>query len=380
MYELHLSKEELMLLDTVRRFANDKVKPIAAAVDATDEFNRDVFREMASLGLMGISLPERYDGGGLSLLCTTVVVEIIATASGSVAQGLAAHYLGADPLLHFGSEEQKRKYLPALARGEKLAAFAITEPGAGSDIASIRTRARREGDRYILNGRKIFITNGGEAECYTVFAKTDPEKGAHGISAFIVEKGTLGFSFGKKENKMGFRGSSTRELIFEDAEIPAENRLGDEGRGFGVAMQAIGTGKVVTAAYALGLAAAALEDSVAYAKQRVQFGQPIAQFQGVQFMLADMKLWLEASRLLTYYAAILADRKRPFSIEAALAKWMASDTAMRVTTDAVQVHGGYGYMKEFAVERYMRDAKITQILEGTNQIQRIIVARSLLRD
>lgn len=380
MYELFLSEDEMMFLETVRRFAKNEVKPIAAQLDETDQFNWDIFRKMASLGLMGISFPEEYDGGGLSLLCTTVAVEIIATASGSVGQGLAAHYLGADPLLHFGNEEQKKKYLPALARGEKLAAFAITEPGAGSDVASIQTRARREGDRYILNGTKIFITNGGEADFYTVFAKTDPEKGARGISAFIVEKGMPGFSFGKKENKMGFRGSSTRELIFENVEIPVENLLGEEGQGFKVAMRAIETGRIVTAAYALGPAVAALEESVAYAKQRVQFGQPIAQFQGVQFMLAEMKAWLEAGRLFTYYAAALADRKRPFSVEAALAKWIASDAAMRVTTDAVQVHGGYGYMKEYAVERYMRDAKITQILEGTNQIQRIIVARSLLRD
>jgi alkylation response protein AidB-like acyl-CoA dehydrogenase len=379
-YELHLRDEELMVLDMVRRFAEEKVKPIAAKIDATDEFNRDLFREMAALGLMGISLPERYGGSGLSLLCTTVVIETIAAASGSVAQGLAAHYLGTDPLLHFGTEAQKRKYLPALASGEMLAAFAITEPNAGSDIASIQTTARWEGDVYVLNGRKVFTTNGGEAEFYSVFAKTDPEKGRHGISAFIVEKGMPGFSFGKKEDKMGFRGSSTRELIFENVELPVENRLGEEGQGFYIALQAIDTGKIVTAAYALGLAVAALGDAVEYAKQRVQFGRPIAQFQGVQFMLAEMKLQVEAARLLTYYAAVLADQGRPFSTEAALAKWMASDAAMQVTCDAVQIHGGYGYMKEFAVERYMRDAKVTQILEGTNQIQRIVVARALLQE
>lgn len=379
MYEFFLTEDEQTFLETVRRFAKNEVKPLAAELDATDQFNREIFDKMASLGLLGISLPPEYDGGGLSLLCTTLAVEIIATASGSVGQGLAAHYLGVDPLLHAGNAEQKERYLPALARGEKLAAFAITEPGAGSDVASIQTRARREGDRYILNGNKIFITNGGEAEFYTVFAKTDPDKGGKGISAFIVEKGTPGFSFGKKENKMGFRGSSTRELLFEEAAVPAENLLGSEGEGFAIAMRAIETGRIVTAAYALGPAVAALEESVAYAKQRVQFGQPIAQFQGVQFMLAEMRAWLEAGRLFTYYAAVCAERKASFSVEAALAKWVASDAAMHVTTDAVQVHGGYGYMREYPLERYMRDAKLTQILEGTNQIQRLIVARALLR-
>jgi alkylation response protein AidB-like acyl-CoA dehydrogenase len=293
---------------------------------------------------------------------------------------VAAHYLGAHTLEDFGSPEQKAKYLPAIARGEMLAAFALTEPGAGSDVAAIRTSAKKQGNNYVLNGNKIFITNGGEAEFYAVFAKTDPEKGVKGISAFIVEKGTPGFSFGKKEDKMGMRGSVNREVIFENCVIPEENRIGKEGEGFKIAMKALDAGRIVTAAYALGVAEAALAASVDYSKGRVQFKQPICEFQAVQFMLADMKVGIDSARLLIYNAAFKADQGIPYGLEASQAKLVASDVAMSVTTDAVQILGGYGYMQEYPVERFMRDAKLTQILEGTNQIQRVIISKQILRD
>lgn len=379
MYDYFLTEEQRLLQQTARRFAENEVAPQAEESDRKAEFNRGLFDQIAATGFMGINIPEEYDGGGEGILSTAVVIFELAKACGSTGMGVAAHYLGLDAILHYGNEAQKSGYLPPLARGDMLGAFALTEPAAGTDAGAVQTTARRAGDKYVVNGNKIFITNGGEADVYVVFVKTDPSQGSRGMSALIIEKNTPGFTFGKKEDKMGMRGSVNRELIFEDCQVPAENLLGGEGQGFKIAMDAINTGRIVTAAYTLGVAEAALEAAAKYARERVQFGQPIGEFQGIQFMLADMKVGVEAAKLLIYQAAYKADRDMPFATEASMAKLVSSDVAMKVTTDAVQIHGGYGYMKEYPVERYMRDAKITQILEGTNQIQRVIIARSLLR-
>jgi alkylation response protein AidB-like acyl-CoA dehydrogenase len=380
MFKHFLNEDQLMLLESVKKFALKEVVPQAAEADAKAEFNRPLYKKIAELGLMGIAFSPEYDGAGQGYITTALVIAELAKACGATGMTVAAHYLGAHTLEDFGSPEQKAKYLPAIARGEMLAAFALTEPGAGSDVAAIRTSAKKQGNNYVLNGNKIFITNGGEAEFYAVFAKTDPEKGVKGISAFIVEKGTPGFSFGKKEDKMGMRGSVNREVIFENCVIPEENRIGKEGEGFKIAMKALDAGRIVTAAYALGVAEAALAASVDYSKGRVQFKQPICEFQAVQFMLADMKVGIDSARLLIYNAAFKADQGIPYGLEASQAKLVASDVAMSVTTDAVQILGGYGYMQEYPVERFMRDAKLTQILEGTNQIQRVIISKQILRD
>ena len=373
-----LSQEQEAIARTAREFGERKIAPLAAAWDEAEEFPRSVVAELGDLGFAGLLIPEEYGGAGLDRLTMAVALEELSRADMSLAATLAVQNMTASIIHRFGSEEQRRKWVPPLAGGQSLGAFALTEPGAGSDAASLETRAAREGSAYVLNGRKVFITTGGEAEIYTVMARTGPS-GAEGISAFVVEKGTSGFSFGKLERKMAFNSSPTRELIFEDCRIPAENRLGQDGDGFKVAMTALDGGRINIGTLAVGLAQAALEAAARYANQRVQFGRPIAGFQAIQFMLADMATEIEASRLLVRRAAWMMDQGQPSVMEAAMAKRFATDMAMKVTTDAVQVFGGYGYMKDYPVERYMRLAKLGQIVEGTNQVQRLVITRELLR-
>ncbi|MEO0005281.1 MAG: acyl-CoA dehydrogenase family protein [candidate division WOR-3 bacterium] len=366
--------------DLARRFAVEKIKPVRQELDRTGEFPFALMKEMAELGLMGIYIPEEYGGFGGGILEMCLVVEELSRVDGAVALGYAACGLGTFPIILAGTEEQKRRFLPRLAQGE-LAAFAITEAQAGSDAGNVKTRARREGDYYVLNGTKQFITNGSVAKIYTVIASTDPERGARGLSAFIIEDGTPGFTYGKIEDKMGIRCSKTAELVFQDCRVPKENLLGGkEGLGFIQTMRTFDRTRPGVGAQAVGIAQGALDEALEYAKTRVQFGQPIASFQAIQLMLADMAIQIEASRALVYEAARAADAGvKNISGLAAMAKVMASDTAMRVTTDAVQILGGYGYMKDYPVEKMMRDAKITQIYEGTNQIQRLIIASELIK-
>lgn len=380
-----LTEEQEMLQQTVRRLAEEKVAPRAAEIDEKDEYPWDLKELFAQQELLGLGVPEEYGGTGFGLPSVCLAVEEVAKFSGSAALIIATQELGLMPILVAASEEQKKKYLPKVASGEHLIAFALTEPDAGSDAGSMKTTARRENDKYILNGSKCFITNGGLADVYTVFAKTDPSKGLKGISAFIMEKDTPGFTVGKKEKKMGIRGSQTCELSFENCPIPAENLLGKEGDGFKYAMMTLDRTRPVVGSQALGIAQGALDYAVRYSKERVQFGKPIASFQGLQFMMADMVTKVEAARHLIYKAAHLIESAaenntsmNEISIFSSMCKLFASDTAMQVTTDALQILGGYGYMKEYPMERMLRDAKITQIYEGTNQIQRVVIAKCLL--
>lgn len=381
-----LSEEHEMLRQTVRRLAETKVEPRAAEIDETDAYPWDLKELFAEQGLMGVGIPEEYGGSGMGLLAVCLATEEIARVSASAALIVAAQELGLMPILAGASEEQKQKYLPALAAGDQISAFALTEPDAGSDAGGLKTTAVKDGDRYIINGRKCFITNGGLADVYTVFAKTQPDKGLKGISCFIMEKDTPGLTIGKKENKMGIRGSQTTEIIFEDCSVPAENLIGKEGAGFKYAMITLDQTRPVVGCQALGIAQGALDFAVNYAKERVQFGKPIAALQGIQFMLADMGTKVEAARHLLYKAAATIERAATddsiSSLEvsrlSSMSKLFASETAMQVTVDAVQVAGGYGYMREYPLERMMRDAKITQIYEGTSQIQKLVIARCLL--
>ncbi|SDF46494.1 acyl-CoA dehydrogenase [Sporolituus thermophilus] len=375
-----LTEEQKMIQKMVREFAEQEVAPGAAERDEKEEFSRALYDAMGELGLTGICFPEQYGGAGGDYLSYILAVEEVSRADDSVGVTLATSVsLCQWPIFAYGTEEQKQKYLVPLIKGKKLGAFGLTEPNAGTDAASQQTTAVLDGDHYVLNGSKIFITNGGEAEIYVVFAMTDKTKGVKGISAFILEKGMPGFTFGKKEHKMGIRASQTMELIFQDVKVPRENLLGKEGEGFKIAMSTLDGGRIGIAAQALGIAQAALDHAVKYAKERVQFGKPIASNQAIAFMLADMATEIDAARLLTYRAAYAKDQGRPFSKEAAMAKMYASDVAMRVTTDAVQIFGGYGYTREYPVERLMRNAKITQIYEGTNQVQRMVISGALLR-
>ena len=369
-----------MILDMVRQLVKERVEPRAAEIDAKGEFPWDVKQLFAENDLLGIPFPAEYGGLGGSFVTYVKVVEEVSKACASSALIIAVQELGALPILIGGSDEQKRRWIPDLASGAKIAAYALTEPGSGSDAAgSMRTRARRDGDDYVLDGTKIWITNGSVADVVTVFAVTDPSKGANGISAFVVEKGTPGFSVGKLEKKMGIRGSPTVELSFENCRVPAANMLGEEGVGFKIAMKVLDKSRPGIAAQALGIAQGALDYATEYTKQRVAFGKPISQQQGLQFMLADMKTEVEAARLLLYEAARKCDESSPdVTTWAAMAKLKCGDVAMSVTTDAVQLLGGYGYSTEYPVERMMRDAKITQIYEGTQQIQRIVIARSMV--
>ncbi|QAS53278.1 acyl-CoA dehydrogenase [Halobacillus litoralis] len=375
-----LTEEQEMLRKMVRDFAKNEVEPTAAERDEEERFDREIFDKMAELGLTGIPWPEEYGGIGSDFVSYVIAVEELSRVCASTGVTLSAHIsLASWPIYKFGSEDQKKKYLTQLASGEKLGAYALSEPGAGSDVSSMRTQAKPNGDHYVLNGSKVWITNGGVADIYIIFAKTDPEQGSRGISAFIVEKDTPGFSTGKKEKKLGIRSSPTTELIFEDCKIPKENLLGEEGQGFKVAMMTLDGGRNGIAAQAVGIAQGALDESISYSKEREQFGKPIANLQGISFKIADMATEIEASRLLTYQAAYLESEGLPYSKSSAMAKLFAGDTAMKVTTEAVQVHGGYGYTKDYPVERYMRDAKITQIYEGTQEIQRLVIGRMMTK-
>jgi len=374
-----LNDTESLIMDTVRAFARDRVRPQAAEIDRDGRFPADLVKEMGDLGLMGVCLPEEYGGAGQSYVLFAMIVEELCAACASTGLILDVNIsLCAEPILRFGNDEQKRKFLAPLAVGEKLGALAMTEPEAGSDAAGIRTTAVRSGDHYLLNGSKTFITNGGVADTYVVTAVTDRAAGHKGISDFIVEKGTAGLSFGEPMHKMGIRGSVTTEVLFRDCLVPASNLLGSEGQGFSITMETLDAGRIGVAAQAVGIARSALDDAVAYATQRRQFGKPITSFQAIQFMIADMSTAIEAARLLTLQAAELHQRGLSCARQSAMAKLFAGDTAMRVATDALQLFGGYGYMQEYPAERHMRDAKITQIYEGTNQIQRIVIARAVL--
>lgn len=374
-----LSKEHEMARTLFRDFAQKEVKPLAQEVDETEEFPMETTNKMKKLGFMGIPIPKEYGGQGCDTLTYAMCVEELSKVCGTTGVIVSAHTsLCADPIKKFGTEEQKQKYLIPLANGTLLGAFGLTEPNAGTDASGQQTKAIVDGDDFILNGSKIFITNGKVADVYIIFAMTDKSKGTKGITAFIVEKGTPGFTFGTKEKKMGIRGSSTYELIFTDCRIPKENQLGATGRGFGIAMTTLDGGRIGIAAQALGLAEGALESTIAYVKERKQFGRSIAKFQNTQFQIATMATKVEAAKLLVYKAAVAKDTQKKFSVEAAMAKLYAAEVAMEVTTMAVQLHGGYGYTREYDVERMMRDAKITEIYEGTSEVQRMVISGSLL--
>jgi butyryl-CoA dehydrogenase len=378
--EYFFTETQKEIRDLARRFAQEKMKPVRAELDRTGEFPYELMKGMADLGLMGVYFPEEYGGLGGGIMEMCIVVEELCRVDGAAGLCYAACGLGAFPILIGGTDEQKKKYMPRLAAGE-LAAFAITEASAGSDSSNVKTRARRDGDHYVLNGSKQFITNGSVAKIYSVIASTNPARGARGLSAFIIEDGTPGFTYGKIEDKMGIRCSKTAELVFQDCRVPAANLIGGkEGYGFIHTMRTFDRTRPGVGAQALGIAAGALDEALEYARTRIQFDAPIASFQAVQMMLADMAIQVEASRTLIYQAARAADAgARNTSAIASMAKVLASDTAMRVTTDAVQIFGGYGYMREYPVEKMMRDAKITQIYEGTNQIQRLIIASELIK-
>lgn len=370
-----------MIRSVVRDFARNEIEPSAAIRDEEERFDRILFDKMGELGFTGIPWPEAYGGLGADYVTYVLAVEQLSRVCASTGVTLSAHIsLAGWPIYKFGTEEQKQRFLRPMAEGKKLGAYGLTESQSGSDSASMRTTARRDGDHFILNGSKIFITNAGDAEIYVVFALTDPQQKQKGCSAFIVEKGTAGFSFGKKERKMGIRSSPTMEIIFEECRIPAHNLLGKEGEGFKIAMMTLDGGRNGIAAQAVGIAQGALDASIAYAKERKQFGKPIAQQQAIAFKIADMAAKIEAARLLTYQAAWRESQGLSYGKESAFAKLYAGDTAMEVTVEAVQIFGGYGYTKDFPVERYMRDAKITQIYEGTNEVQRLIISRMLLAD
>ena len=379
--QVDLTDEQRMIQQVARDFAEKEVRPIAEAIDREARFPAETVRRMGELGLMGIAIPEAWGGSGGDTVAYAVALE-------EVSRGCASHgaimsvnnSLYCEPVAKFGTDEQKRRFLSPFAAGQKLGCFSLTEPEAGSDATNQNTLARRDGDAYVLDGRKIFVTNGREADAVLVFAQTDRAKAHHGVSAFLVDKGHPGFTVVKTEEKLGIRASDTAELLFEGCRVPLEQRLGDEGQGFKIAMATLDGGRIGIAAQAVGIAVAAYEAALAYARERKSFGVPIGQHQMVQWMLADMATGIEAARLLTLRAAALKDRGEPHGAQAAMAKLFASEMAMRVATDAVQIHGGYGFIKEYQVERQFRDAKITQIYEGTSQIQKLVIARHLLAE
>ena len=379
--EYFLTDEQKEIKALARKVAQEKIKPLRERYDEEEIFPWDIVKVMAETGLFRVLVPKEYNGLGGKVLDLVILMEELCKVDSGISLALGGTGLGIEPILISGSEEQKKKYLPAVAAGEKLAAYALTEPDAGSDAGAIKTTATKDGDYYILNGSKRFITNGGEADIYTVFALTDKTKGARGASAFIVEKGTDGFSFGKKEDKLGIRAAATRELIFEDCKIPEENLIAREGMGFIIAMKTFDESRPMVAAQAIGIAQGALEEAVLYSKEGHQFGKPISSFQGIQLMLADMAMKIESARALVYATARMIDAGiKKYSKESAMCKCYAADVAMEVTTNAVQILGGYGFMNKYAVEKMMRDAKITQIYEGTNQIQRLVIATNLLKE
>jgi len=375
-----LTKEQEFVKQMVSEFALNEVKPIAADIDVTERFPSETVEKMARYNMMGIPIATKYGGAGGNNLAYIIAVEELSKACATTGVILSAHTsLCAGPIDAFGTEAQKMKYLVPLANGSKLGAFGLTEPNAGTDASGQQTTATLDGDNYILNGSKIFITNGGVADTFVVFAMTDKTQGTRGITAFIVEKEFPGFSIGKHEDKLGIRASSTTELVFENCIVPKENMLGKEGRGFGIAMKTLDGGRIGVAAQALGIAEGALEEATKYMKERKQFGKPLSAFQGLQWMVAELDVKIEAAKLLVYKAAFNKDNGLPYTVEAARAKLFASETAMEVTTKAVQIFGGYGYTKEYPLERMMRDAKITEIYEGTSEVQRMVIAGNLLK-
>ncbi len=376
--ELRFTEEQKMMRKMVRDFADSEISPFIERME-DGEFPREILNKMAELGLMGITIPEEYGGAGMDFTSYIIAIHELSRVSATIGVILSVHTsVGTNPILYFGTEEQKQTYIPKLASGEYLGAFCLTEPSAGSDAKSLKTKAEDRGDYYVLNGSKVFITNGGEADTYIVFAVTDPDMGSRGVSAFIVEKGTEGLVIGKDEHKMGLHGSRTVQLTFEDMKVPAGNLLGKRGDGFRIAMNNLDVGRIGIAAQALGIAEAAFEFSTAYAKERAQFGKPIAAQQGIGFKLADMATSVEASKLLVYRAADFRSRGVSCGKEASMAKLFASKAAVDVSTEAIQVYGGYGYTKEYPVERLFRDAKVTEIYEGTSEIQRMVIGKHLL--
>ncbi len=376
-----LTDEQEMIRDMARNFAQKEVLPKAAELDETARFPEELVRQMAELGFMGVAVPEEYAGAGMDNICYAIAMEEISRACASTSVIMSVNNsLACDPILTFGSEEQKRKYLVPLASGRQLGCFGLTEPGAGSDSGSQKTTAVRDGSRYVVNGTKNFITNAPQADTCVLFTMTDKEKKHKGITAFILDMKTDGVTVGKNEKKLGISASATASIILEDAKIPAENRIGNEGDGFKIAMHTLDGGRIGIAAQAIGIARASLEDSLTYAKERRQFGQPIANFQAIQWMLADMATEIDAARLLTYRAAWLKDRSVRHSKESSMAKLYASEAAMRASVKGIQIHGGYGYIREYPAERHFRDAKITEIYEGTSEIQRLVISSALLRD
>lgn len=378
--DFSLTKQEELFLLMIREFAENEVKPLAAEIDEEERFPMETVKKMGEIGLMGIPVPVEYGGQGGTNQMYSMAVEELSRACATTGVVLSAHTsLCVAPILENGTEEQKMKYLPKLCSGEWIGAFGLTEPNAGTDAAMQQTTAVDAGDKWILNGSKIFITNAGYANVYIVMAMTDKSLGTKGISAFIVEKGMPGFSIGKKEKKLGIRGSATCELIFENCEVPKENLLGALGKGFGIAMKTLDGGRIGIAAQALGIAQGAMDETIKYTKERKQFGKAIAHFQNTQFQMANLETRVQAARLLVRSAAYKKDMKLPYSAEAAMAKLFAAETAMEVTTKAVQFHGGYGYTREYSVERMMRDAKITEIYEGTSEVQRMVIAAKLFK-
>jgi len=380
-FDLTLTEEQEQAQRTARDFATERVLPRAAEIDEQGKIPRELLAEMGRLGFMGTYVPERYGGSGLDAVCYVLIVEEINRACASTGVVLCSHVsLAVDPILQFGTEEQKQRYLPALATGERIGCFALSEPASGSDAAAMRTSARREGDGWVLNGTKNFITNGSIGDVAVVFAQTDPPERHKGIAAFIVEKGVPGFSVGKLERKLGIRGSDTAQLLFQDCRVPAANLLGEVGEGFKIALSTLDGGRISIAAQAVGIARACLEDSLAYAKQREAFGKKIADFQAIQWMLADMATEIDAARLLTWRAAALKDAGEDHILAAAEAKLFASDVAVKAARDCVQIFGGYGYLKDFPAERHYRDAKITEIYEGTSEIMKLVIAEEILKE
>lgn len=379
--DFDLTEEQRMVQEMARSFAEKEVKPVAGRMDHDSIYPAALVKKLAGLGLMGVFVPAEFGGSGMGYLSYVLAMEEISKVWASLGVIMSVNNsLVCEPILRFGREELKKQYLPKLARGERLGCYALTEPGAGSDAGSIQTQAKREGNGYLVHGSKLFITNGKNADLAIVYAVTDPSRGKKGISAFVIEKGTPGFSVGKIEDKLGLRGSDTAELLFQDCRVPRENLLGAENEGFKIALATLDGGRIGIAAQALGIAQACLEESLAYAKQRRQFGQPIANFQAIQWMLADMATEIDAARLLTYRAAWLHQQGRKVTKEAAMAKLFASEAANRAAYKGIQIFGGYGYIKEFAVERFYRDARITTLYEGTSEIQRLVIARHLIQE
>lgn len=377
--DLRFTEEQQMMRKMVRDFAQTEIAPFVERMEQ-GEFPREILKKMADLGLMGITIPEKYGGSEMDFTSYISAIHELSKVSATVGVILSVHTsVGTNPILYFGTEEQKQKYVTKLASGEYLGAFCLTEPSAGSDAGSLKSRAIKKDDHYVINGSKVFITNGGEADVYIVFASTEPDKGGRGVSAFIVDKDTPGLIVGKDEHKMGLHGSRTVQLTFEDMKVPAENLLGEEGQGFKIAMANLDVGRIGIAAQALGIAEAAFEHSTAYAKERAQFGKPIAAQQGIGFKLADMATSVEASKLLVYRAANMRSEGLNCGKEASIAKLFASKTAVDVTTEAIQVYGGYGYTEEYPVERLFRDAKVTEIYEGTSEIQRMVISKHLVK-